>query len=267
MNPLRYFLIPLAALAGIGYLLTAQYGNQWSGLIVLPLIIGAGVLSLGPQVKWWYWQRRAPDLSTREAPILEQFSLYQSLSLEDKREFRRRAFLFREAIQFIGKAIEKVPSDVQLMVAASAASVSFGRKDMLFPDFETVVFYNHNFPTPQHKAFHASELYIPEGTLLFNMPTFVRSVFEPHHFLHLGYYEYGRVYQQVYPGAVFPKMSWAEIEQISGFSQPKLEEFIGLSSLDRSAIGLVLYFTHAKRFQQLLPAVFAAYTATLKFKK
>lgn len=241
-----------------------QYGNQWSGLVIIPLLIGAGVLSLGPQVKWWYWQRRAPDLSAAYAKLLEQFALYRRLSLDGKREFRRRTFLLREATQFMGQAIEKIPPDVQVMMAASAATVSFGRKDLLFPEFDSVVFYNHNFPSPQFEQLHASELYVPDGTLLFNMPTFVRSVFEPQSFLQLGLYEFGRVYQIVYPGAKFPDLDWEAIYAISGFKQEKLLEFIGLEKIDQTAIGIVLYFTHAESFLQRYSTTYHGFSQALK---
>lgn len=267
MNPLRYFLVPLAAIAGLGFLLMTQYGNQWSGLVILPLIAGAAVLSLGPQVKWWYWQRRAPDLPAAYAPLLEQFGLYRKLDATEKREFRRRTFLLREATQFLGQAIEKIPPDVQTMVAASAATVSFGRKDMLFPEFDSVVFYKHNFPSPQFKQLHASELYVPDGTLLFNMPTFVRSVFEPHSFLQLGLYEFGRIYQIVYPGAAFPPIDWETIYGISRFGKEKILAYIGLEKVDQVAVGIVLYFTHSESFLQGYPTIYQGFSQALKQEK
>ena len=267
MNPLRYFLIPLAALSGIGALLMTQYGNQWSGLVIVPLLIGAGILSLGPQVKWWYWQRRAPDLPAAYARLLDQFAFYRRLSLEDKREFRRRTFLLREATQFLGQAIEKIPPDVQTMMAASAATITFGRKDMLLPEFDSVVFYNHNFPSPQFEQLHASELYVPDGTLLFNMPTFVRSVIEPHSFLQLGMYEFGRVYQIVYPGADFPMVDWEIIQAISDFRQEKIVQYIGVEKIDRIAVAIVLYFTHSDVFLKRYPAIYQGFTQALKQAK
>ncbi len=206
MNPLRYFLIPLGALVVLGLILTDEGTDGWVWLIVAPIILMAGVVSLGPQIKWWYWMRNAPDLPTAMAPVLERFSLYHSLDIEGKREFRRRAFLWRERINFQAQGVDKIPEDVQLMVAASATTLSFYRKDFLLGGFDSIVFYPHRFPSPQYEVLHASELYVPDGTMIFTIPYFVRSVFEPKNFLQLGLYEFSRAYQLVYPGQEFQRL-------------------------------------------------------------
>lgn len=263
--PVNYFLIPLAALAGIAAIYAFSYGEKYAWLVVPPVVLMGGVFSLKPQINWWYWTRvGSPDLPTTYAPILERFASYRALTLEDKREFRRRTFLLRQRIQFIGKGIETVTEDIEYMAAASAAAVTFGRRDFELTGFDTVVFYPHQFPTPQHEALHASELYVPDGTLIFTLNFFVRSVMEPRSYPQLGLYEFAKAYQQVYPGRRLPRLNWEQVQDISNFSAAKVKEFIGLPEIDLAALGVTLYLTHGEIMAQKYPNDYQAYGVALR---
>lgn len=265
MSPIKYFLIPLAALGAIAFLVAVNYGSEYAWLVVIPFVGIAAVLSLKPQLEWWYWNKfGTPDLPTAFAPIMDRFSLYRGLDLEGKREFRRRTFLLREKMQFLAKGMEKVTKDIEYMVAASAATVSFYREDPIYPDLDTVVFYPHQFPSPKHEVLHSSELYVPDGTFVFTLNFFVRSVMEPEQYLQLGIYEFAKAYQLVYPGRRFPVINWQQIEAISQFNQAKVEEFIGLEDLDLAAIGTCLYFTHPERFRSLYPSLYESFDSSIR---
>jgi len=264
MNPLRYFLVPLLACAGLALLATLQLGEEWAWTIIPPVMGVAAIFSLAPQIKLWYWERWPPDLATEYAPLLDRFEFYLRLDLAGKREFRRRAFLLREKLNFRGQGVETIPEDVQVMVAASATCITYGRKEYTFGDVETVVFYPHIFPSPAHQILHASELFAPDGVIIYTLPFLARSVIEPNAYLQLGMYEFARAYQLVYPGATFPVLSWDQIQQISGFREDKIKEFIGLPDIDRGAIGVVLYFTHAPSFQRQAAREFKMISQALK---
>ncbi len=260
MNPLKYILVPLGLLIALGFLLTNQYGEDWSWLIVLPILLLVPAYVFGPQIKWWYWQRYAPDMPRMAAPVLAMFPFYQQLDREEQREFRRRAFLVREAAQFIGKGINRVADDVQWMLAVAATVVNFRRKDFLPGDFETIVLYQHDFPSPQYpNDLHAVEVYQPEGTLIFNMKKLVHGTVEPQKYVHLGLWAYCHVYTKMYPEANFPVLSWADVSTISRFPSDQLSAYIGLPDLQTSELGMLLCFTHADIFKQQHPRIFEAY--------
>lgn len=232
-------------------------------MIIFPLLAAAGVYTLSPQIRWWHWMRNPPDLPVALAPLLERFDLYRRLDLAGKREFRRRAFLLKEGSNIQGQAIEQFPEDVKVMVAASAATISFFREDFLIGDFENVIFYRHYFPSPEHDQLHCSELYVPDGAIIWTLNVFLQSVIEPRKYLHLGLYEYARALYSVTPALkealVDKTLAYAEIERVSGFSAEKLQAFIGLDELDRTAITHVLFFTHRPEMQALHPQVVAIF--------
>jgi hypothetical protein len=257
MDPVRAIYLSGSCVILIGIILTIQAGEPYSWLFILPAIAIAGAYSLSPQIRWWYWQRHAPDLPTGLAPLLERFALYGRLDLAGKREFRRRAFLIRENLEFTGMAIEQIPEDVRLMVSASAATVTFYRQDFLIPGFENVIFYKHLFPTPVHERLHSSELYPDDGVVIYTLNYLIRSVIESDKYLHLGIYEFTRALFYTEPGLrtlLEPhQLNYAEIKRLADFSESALQQFIGLEELDRTAITVTLFHTHRERFARLFP--------------
>lgn len=248
MDPVRAIFLGCGSLVALGAVLTWQSNEVYSALFIIPAIIAAGAYSLSPQIRWWHWKRNPPDLPTELAPLLERFDLYRRLDLAGKREFRRRTFLLREATHFHGQAIDEIPEDIRVMVAASAATVGFHREDFLMGDFETIIFYRHYFPSPQHDVLHCSELHEADGAIIWTLNVLLRSCVEPQKYLQLGLYEYSRALMHLEPELrrdVAPvTLDYPAIEKLTGFSQQALLEFVGLDPLDLPAITMVLYHTH-----------------------
>lgn len=256
MDPVRAITLSGACVFILGAILRyTTLDSTYDLLMIIPAVAIGAAYALGPQLRWRYWQTHAPDLPGEMAALLERFDLYRRLNLAGKREFRRRTFLLRERFHFHGEAIEEIPEDVRVMAAASAATVGFHREDFLLGDFETVVFYRHYFPTPVHDVLHCSELHEPDGAIIWTLNIFLRSVIEPKKYLHLGLYEYGRAMLILEPtlrtrlDALV--LDYDAIARLSGFTEAKLKEFVGLPELDRTAIMLVLYFTHREEMAVL----------------
>lgn len=272
MDPVRAISISGACIFAIGALLRyTTRDSAYDLLMILPMIAIGAALALGPQLRWRYWMKHAPDLPGEAAGLMDRFDLYRRLGLKGKREFRRRTFLLRERFHMHGEAIETIPEDVQIMVAASAATVGFHREDFLLGKYETVVFYRHYFPTPVHEVLHASELHPGDGAIIWTFSAFVRSCVEPKKFLHLGLYEYGRAMLDLEPelkaklGAL--AFGYDEVQKVAGFPEAKLKEFIGLPELDLTAITLVLYFTHRDEMTALFGETLAAIDALLAYNR
>ena len=257
MDPVRATYLASLCLIVLGVILSVQSGELYTWLMVLPALLAATAYSLSPQLRWWYWKRNPPDLPTELAPILDRFALYRALDLPRKREFRRRAFLIRENTEYTGMAIDKIPPDVQLMVAASAATVTFYREEFLLPGFENVVFYKHLFPSPQYERLHSSEMYAPDGVVIMTLNYFVRSVVEPHKYFQLGIYEYTRALLHTTPELrqrLAPHLlDYAALHRLTDFSEAALRQYIGLEELDPAALTVTVFYTHAPRFAQLYP--------------
>lgn len=260
MNPVRSLYLASASLLTLGLVLAWVDEEVYSSLLLIPAIVAAGAYTLSPQIMWWWWQRNPPDLPTELAPLLQRFDLYRTLDLEGKREFRRRTFLIKEATHLHGEAIDEFPEDVRIMVAGSAATVTFHRSEFLLDHFDTIIFYRHLFPSPLYDVLHSSEIHETDGAIIWTLNIFLRSVIEPLKFLQLGIYEYSKALFYTEPKLrtemEATALSYAEIEAITQFGEDALKEFVGLELLDLAAITNTLYYTHSAKFGQLCPAKF-----------
>lgn len=250
--------IPFILLLGLGLYLTIEVDESWSLLMIIALVVLVAGFILAPQINWWWWQRFAPDLPSEMGQLLEQrLPFYRQLLAEQQREFRRRVFLFNHGHNFMPQVIEKMPLDGQVMIACAPVAMTFNQEQFLFPKFENIIVYPHPFPSPQYETkFHASEIYEPDGVVMFCLEHVLRGFVDPRQFLNPAWYEYARVYAISFPDADlgdWSDVNWGQLEQISGFSQEALKRWIGLPDLDLQAMGIAFFFLFPTRFQQILP--------------
>jgi hypothetical protein len=250
--------IPFILLLVLGVYLTIQVDNSWSLLMIAMVVILVSFYVLSPQINWWWWQRSPPDLPTEMAQFLAKKSpFYQQLSEEEQREFRRRVFLFNEGTNYMPQVMESIPLDVKVIIASVPVTMTFRHPDFLFPNFENTIIYPHPVPSPQYpQDFHASEIYEPDGVIMFCLEHVLRGFVDAKQYLNPAWYEYARVFQITYPAYDYgdwSSVAWADLQRVSGFSQEALERWIGLPELDLTAMGIAFYFLFPQQFKQELP--------------
>lgn len=257
----RWLAVPFVLAAMFILYLALQGYYQYTSYLIVPLIMLAVIFVLAPQINWWWYKRRPPDLSPGLRALLEQApGFYQSLNAEDKLRFRQRVALFVMSTDFMPQGMENAPDDVKTAVAASAVTLTFRKPEFLFPKYEHVVLYAHPFPSPQYpETFHTSEVYDDDGVLLFSMEHLMHGFMQPHLYFHSGLYEYAKVFMRVWPVERYPQLGeehWPALERISGFSRERIEQWVGLRDLSLTAVAAVCYFVSPERFQEELPEFF-----------
>ncbi|MEM8908325.1 MAG: hypothetical protein AAGD05_10810, partial [Bacteroidota bacterium] len=237
----------------------AWYVDTALGIYLLPIVIALVALYIfQPQIDWWWYNRYPPDL---DAPLQRLFEaklpFYQGLAPQWQLRFRRRCALYMIANDFIPKGPETVPEDLKGLVAANIVQLTFGQIDYRLSRFERIVVYLTPFPSPQYQAhLHSSEIFIEDGVLLFAADHLLPSTLEPQRYFNIGLYEYAKVFRISYPDYAYPsqeQIAWPILEQVSGFTQKKIEEFVGLPDLDQAAVAIALFFSFPKSFLALLP--------------
>ncbi|MFN7115236.1 MAG: zinc-dependent peptidase [Saprospiraceae bacterium] len=250
-----------------GYLAFAIDG-RYAIWMVPPLILLAILWVLSPQINWWWYQRYPPDVAAPIRQFLFQYPFYQRLPEGEKKRFRNRMALFVMGNNFIPQIIEKVPEDVKFMVAANAVTFLFGQDKLLFPRFENIIINPKPLPTLQYpEKYHASEIYEPDGVVLFSMEQLVRGFLESNRYFNIGLYEYAKVFRISYPQHVYPRFDeniWETLERISGFSKEWIEQWINLPDIDPVAVSIAHFFTFPEPFLQELPEAYKKYRAIFK---
>lgn len=244
--------------------------GYWAIWATPAVAVLAGTYVLSPQINWWWYRRNPPPLSMSATKLLEEhFLFYKKLSPELKTRFRERVALFMLGNEFIRpvppddseaqQLRNKVPEDLKAAVAAFAAQVSFGKKEVLVSKFEHFILYPHPFPTPQYNNLHTSEIYDEDGVVLFAADPLMIGLNTPQLFFSIGLYEFARIFKKTTPSVQIPiltKQDWSLLEKISGMSRETISGVVGLYELDDFGIAAHHFFTFPELFKSALPDLF-----------
>jgi hypothetical protein len=259
MIPARLLALPVILLFGLGIYLAVSWSAAWSTALIPVAMLGSVIYVFSPQINWWWWQRYPPDLPQGLGDLLQQrFAYYQRLTPAEKREFRRRTFLFMQAHDFMAQVFKKVPEDVKMMLAAPAVALTFAREEFRFPAYEHVVVYPHPFPSPQFpEHLHIAEYYEPDGVLIFSAEHVGRGFVEPRQFLNPAWYTFSQLYLLESADQLeWPDIHWEDLETISRFTRPGTEQWFGLPELDIRALAATYFFLFPERFQVYQPDLY-----------
>ena len=264
----RILLIPFFVIALIFLYLTLEVDENYAVYIIIPVVLGAMIWVLSPQINWWWYKRNPPQLDPSIIQLLERHHpYYQQLFYEDKKKFQERVALFIIANDFTDPRGESVPEDIKGMIAASAVILKFGFEDLLYKDFEKVIVYPKPFPSPQYpRSFHASEIFAEDGVTLFSAQQVGEAFFNPKKYFDLPLYEYAKVFILTQNEHTFQPISESQIpalEAISGLSMTSISQYINLpiKHLDARAISIHHFFHFPDAFKNALPNLFNLYTS------
>jgi hypothetical protein len=249
--------IPFLLMAVIGLFLSWEYIEGWTWLIVVGIVGAAIVYILHPQINWWYYNRRPPEVDTPVREMLERHDpFYQSLSPVARQRFRQRMALFLMGNDFIPQGWEAIPHDVEAAIAAAATKVLWGHDEPIFRQAQRVVVYPQPFPSPAYpEEWHRSEWFAEDGVLLFSGNDLMWSLLKPGQNLDLGLYEYLRVCHSGEPAPPWPEMPedlWPSVTRVCGWTEAQIRTMIGLQDVDARAVWCTLWFTHPHRMEPLI---------------
>lgn len=229
------------------------------------LVIAVVVYIMAPQINWWWYRRRPPRLSKGLADTLRQFCPYfQRLSPEDRVRFEGRVALFRMGTDWtpLGWPEDTLPPDVELAVSAQAVSLLFGKKELLFPKFETVILYPRQFPTPEHPYPHSSELYEPDGCLIFSAENLMLAFLNPGKWYNVALHEYAKAFVLQYPSDHWPALNgeedWERLERAGGMSRAHIESMTGLAGLEPLPVAIHHFILLPEGLKKEMPEVYEA---------
>jgi Mlc titration factor MtfA (ptsG expression regulator) len=263
--PARLLSIPFIIGALVYLFLAWEVHEDYSYYIAPFVIVLAVILVLSPQINWWWYKRFTPRLDPRLALMLQQhMPYYQQLTPENKKQFRDRVFLYIEGHDFSAQAMDDVPEDVKLVIAASAVQLTFGFDDFLLDRFEKIIIYPKPFPSPQYpRNFHASEIYEEDGVILYAAEHLMLGFMQPKQYYNIALHELVKAFRVQYPNIEFPELPddiWEKMETVSGFSKEAIHRWINLEGLSPIPISIVHFFMYPQAFQAVLPDLFELYT-------
>jgi hypothetical protein len=267
----QLLLLPFV-LAAVVFLVLAKTVDEIYSIGFVPfIVIAALIFILAPQINWWWYSRRPPDLNAELRALLERCSsFYRGLSLPEQRRFRGRIALFNMGTDWEPMAFpdEKLPADVQLGIASQAVMLTFYHPRFLFDKFEKVIVFPRPFPTPEHPYDHASELHEPDGCLLFSAEQVILAFAQPGKWYNVALHEYARAFVRQNPAISWPDFSdddvWEKMERISGMSRLHIESVVGLAGVEALPAAIFHYFNYPAAFKAQFPAEEQAFSRIFK---
>jgi len=268
---------PILVLVLVLLYLSWKVDADYAPWMIPPVIVIALIYIFSPQINWWWYNKRPPELESGLQRMLERFCpFYQQLDDAGRKKFRERVALFRMGTDWMAvgwpEDMEQVPPDVQLALSAQAVLLGFHQDDLLFHRFEKVIVYPQPFPSPDHLYAHASELHAGDGCLLFSAEQVMLGFTQPAQWYNVGLHEYARVFHLTHPDAPWPELPeddalWEKLRLVSGMPRKHVDAVIGIEDTEALPMAIHHYFTFPDRFRVALPEVAAAFDGIFGEKK
>ena len=257
---------PFVAGAILMLYLTWTKDSDLAPWIIPFVLVTALIYVFSPQINWWWYNRSPAVLPPAMRAMLEDYCLfYQQLSADEQQRFRDRVGLYIMSADWTPMAWpdELLPPDVQLVLATQAVIISFYREDYLFEKFEKIVVYPYPFPSPEHDFVHASELYEPDGCLIFSAQQLMQAFIEPGQLYNIGMHEYAKAFVLIHPNENYPDLSaddiWEKLQALSRMTREHIESVIGIPEPEVLPVAIHHYFLFPESFRLVLPEVAAAF--------
>lgn len=238
------------------------HNGAGAGWLVATLVPAAIVYVMAPQINWWWYSKRPPLLEPPMVQMLDRCSTpYQRLDAVCKQRFRERVALFRMGTEWtpLGWPEERVPADVQLALSAQAIALTLHKPVFLFKAFEKVIVYPNAFHSPEYPFLHGSELYQPDGCLIFSAEHVIKAFVKPNEFYNVGLHEYAKVFIRTYPDEAWPDVSaadaWERLEQVNGMTRGYIESVIGLAGVEALPVCIHHHFNFPEQLAAAWPEV------------
>jgi hypothetical protein len=142
----------------------------------------------------WYRQgfsyRRLPPLQKQ---ILETYPFYKHLSSKFKKQFEHRVTAFIADKEFKNRYKTAVTDEQVVLIACVACSLSFGRRNYLYPMLHTVLLFPEPFISPTNEALHKGEFNPLARVLAISWKDFKEGMDITNDNLHLGLHEFTHV--------------------------------------------------------------------------
>lgn len=241
--------------------MTWTEGSHWAIWMAPMVLVSALIYVFSPQINWWYYSRYPRPLPEHQQQLLARhLGFYNRLDAPGKQRFEARIQLFMMGTDWMPlgwpDGREQVPIDIQLALASQAVSLTWNMEDVLLTPFEQVVVYPRPFPSPEYPFAHASEMYAPDGCLIFSAEQVMQAFVQPTIWYNVGLHEFAKAMVMRYPELPWPRVDdvWEKLDLVSNMQRAHVESVIGLAGVDALPVMMHHYRIFPERFREVFPS-------------
>ncbi len=129
-------------------------------------------------------------LPSQTAILKSDFSFYNKLSEKHKRQFQHRISQFLSEKEFIGRGEINVTDKMQVLIAAIACMLSFGRKNYTYSLIKFILIYPTEFYSTVNNNYHKGEFNPKEKALVLSWKDFEEGFQIDNNNLNVGIHEF-----------------------------------------------------------------------------
>jgi len=243
----------------VSYELEYQNAMIW---ILVPLVIASAVVIFQGQIDFWWNERNPVPLDPPISDWLKKYDpYYTSLETNQRQNYDNRLVMYMQGRAFVsvGREHHDVPNDIQAIIASNAVKMLISKKDYLLGDMDRIYLYKHPFPTPRHQFLHTVETDIEDGVFIFSLEHLVPGMINPKEHYNIAMHGFAEAFQRVFPKEDFTyldQITWDQIEEVGYHSKDKILKTIGFNQTDITTVAINHFFTHPRRFNLMIPAVY-----------
>ena len=243
----------------VSYELEYQNAMIW---ILFPLVIATAVVIFQGQIDFWWNERNPVPLDPPISDWLKKYDpYYTSLETNQRQNYDNRLVMYMQGRAFVsvGREHHDVPNDIQAIIASNAVKMLMSKKDYLLGDMDRIYLYKHPFPTPRHQFLHTVETDIEDGVFIFSLEHLVPGMINPKEHYNIAMHGFAEAFQRVFPKEDFTyldQITWDQIEEVGYHSKDKILKTIGFNQTDITTVAINHFFTHPRRFNLMIPAVY-----------
>jgi hypothetical protein len=123
-----------------------------------------------PLFRHYFVYKKLSD--SKEIILQNQFDFYSKLSVKHKKQFRHRMVQFISKKELIGRDNLVITEQMEVLIAAVACMLSFGRKNYTYTLVDYIIIYPSNFYSTVNQNFHKGEFNPRERALVLSWEDF-----------------------------------------------------------------------------------------------
>jgi MtfA peptidase len=226
---------------------------------------------------WWLEQARflfyKRKLTKEDLTFLEKyFSFYNKLNPKHKKEFIEKLEMILSSKKFIARGgLQEVSSEMEVLISATIAMVTFGWKRLRLAHFHTILIYPNMYYSNSNKTYHRGEVNPRFGLIVVSWRCFVEGLLDEKDGVNLGIHEIAhalKLANQIDSDGEkeFDPKAWkayknlvpAEIEKVKTGENPLFRESATLNEHEFFAVALENFFERPWEFFQARQELYLA---------
>lgn len=235
------------------------------------------------QATWWFEQARfllfKRKLSPSDISFLEKhFSFYGRLNPTHKKEFLEKLETILSSKKFVPRGgLNEVSSEMEVLISATIAMVTFGWKRLRLAHFHTILIYPNAYFSTSNKTYHRGEVNPRFGLIVVSWRCFVEGFLDEKDGVNLGIHEIAhalKLANQIESDGEkeFESKAWKDYKCLVPFELEKVKS--GENSLFRDAstlneheffaVALENFFERPWEFFRSTPELYQSLVSLLK---